>query len=98
MTGNARLRDMRSRQRELRSAVVEGRGLPDTRIVTLCAIVRKAIGYMIRIRNAGEYGLVAGVAIPGSIHISRRVASDTSLCRMRSSQRKLRGGVIKNSR
>ena len=65
--------------------------------MTLAAIVRKVIGYMIRIRNTGEYGLMAGVTIPGSIHISRRVASDTSLCRMRSGQRKLRGGVIKSS-
>jgi hypothetical protein len=59
MTGDARLQNMRSRQRELRSAVVESRGLPGGHVVTLSAVVGKVIRDMARIGCTCKGSLMA---------------------------------------
>ena len=94
MAGDARLRNMRSRQRELRSAVVERRGLPDIRIVTLCAIVTETICHVIRYSHSRKRGLVTGIAILRGSGVSGRVTGNARLRNMRSRQRELRRAVV----
>ena len=54
MTGNARLRNMCSRQWELGRAVVEGRGMPGGRVMASRAIVGEIVRHMIRISRSRE--------------------------------------------
>lgn len=50
---------MRASERESGQIVIKGRGYPPGCRVTLCAFCGKPIGYVIRIRGAGEFLFVA---------------------------------------
>jgi hypothetical protein len=87
---------MRSRQRERRGGVVEGRWLPRSRIVTGRTGVTEIVGRMMRTGRAAKVGGMARVAIRRSLThvIANLVAIGAGHRCMRSRQREWRGGMI----